>query len=229
MDSRTDHIDTEFASCLGLPDFAVNKTDNRLTLSGGRQHHCVALKPQVQDNMSESDEEGYIKTTTHNYVSRKATIEGARQVEIKGRSILQDGVRVRGDLAIVRIGRYCEIDSKTLLEPPNHPFEKSKKIPIVIGSHSHIGSNCEIRAAAVGSMVWIGDNVKLGKRCIVKDNCFIENGVVLGDDVVVPPFTRLSAKNPTFQQELPPSMTVRMQEISLDRYQEFRQAQKEIQ
>jgi dynactin-5 len=179
--------------------------------------------------MASETDEGYIKTTTHNYVSRKATIDGAKQVEIKGRSILQEGVRVRGDLAIVRIGRYCEIDAQTLLEPPNHPLNRSKNIPIVIGSHTHIGTNCEIRAAAIGSMVWIGDDVKLGKRCIIKDNCIIESGAVLGDDTVVPPFTRISAKNPTFQQELPPSMAVQMQEVSLDRYQEFKQAERERQ
>lgn len=178
--------------------------------------------------MSETNE-GYIKTTTHNYVSRKATINGAKQVEIKGRSILQDGVIVRGDLAIVRIGRYCEIDTNTLLEPPGHPLKTSKNIPLVIGSHTHIGSNCEIRAAAVGSMVWIGDDVKLGKRCIIKDNVVIESGTVLGDDTVIPPFTRISAKNPTFHQEIPPSTAVQMQEISLDRYQEFKQAERERQ
>jgi dynactin-5 len=171
-------------------------------------------------------EEGYIKTTTHNYVSRKATIDGAKQVEIKGRSILQDGVHVRGDLAIVRIGRYCEIDSFTLLEPPMHPQMKEKYIPLVIGSHTHIGTHCKILAAAIGSMVWIGDHVQLGKRCIIKDNCVLEAGVVLGDDTVVPPFTRISVRNPTMPQELPPSVAVQLQEISLDRYQEFKQAQR---
>ena len=179
--------------------------------------------------MSGEDEEGYIKTTTHNYVSRKAIIDGAKQVEIKGRSILQEKVHVRGDLAIVRIGRYCEIDTSTSLEPPTHPLNQSKNIPMVIGSHTHIGSDCQIRAAAVGSMVWIGDNVTLGKRCIIKDNVVIESGTILGDDTVVPPFTRIAAKNPALHQELPPSMAVQMQEVSLDRYQEFKQSQREKQ
>jgi dynactin-5 len=96
-------------------------------------------------------EEGYIKTTTHNYVSRNATIDGAKQVEIKGRSILHEGVKVRGDLQIVRIGRYCEIGSSTILEPPTSPFQKEKYIPMVVGSHSHIGKECKISAAAIGS------------------------------------------------------------------------------
>jgi dynactin-5 len=184
-----------------------------------------------EENQSE---EGYIKTTTHNYVSRKAIVDGAKQVEIKGRSILQEGVHVRGDLAIVRIGRYCELDADTTLQPPAHPLNPSKHIPLVIGSHTHIGSNCHIRAAAIGSMVWIGDNVTLGERVIVKDNCVLESGLKLGNDTVIPPFTRISdkPKHPTMRymyQELPPSMAVQMQEVSLDRYQEFKQQERDRQ
>jgi dynactin 5 len=96
--------------------------------------------------------DGYVKTTTHNYVSRKAVIDGARQVEIKGRSILHDGVQVRGDLQIVRIGRYCEIGPSTILQPPVNVIQKRGKfVPMVIGSHTHIGENCDIRASAIGS------------------------------------------------------------------------------
>lgn len=96
-------------------------------------------------------DDDYIKTTTHNYVSRKATVDGARRVEIKGRSILHKGVHVRGDLQIVKIGRYCEIGSSTTLEPPLVPYQKEKRVPMVIGSHTHIGENCEIHGAAIGS------------------------------------------------------------------------------
>lgn len=101
--------------------------------------------------MSQEEEEGYIKTTTHNYVSRKAVIDGAKQVEIKGRTILHDGVRVRGDWQVVRIGRYCEIGASTTLGPPVNALQKGKYIPVVIGSHTYIGENCEIRASAIGS------------------------------------------------------------------------------
>ena len=54
----------------------------------------------------------------------------------------------------------------------------------------------------------------------------IEPNVILGDDTVIPPFTLISKKNPTFYQELPPSVAVETQEISLDRYAEFKQEQR---
>ena len=85
-----------------------------------------------------------------------------------------------GNFAIVRIGRYCEINTRTALEPPPHPLDTSKWIPLVIGSHTHIGTNCEIQAVAIGSMVWIGHGVRLGPRVIVKDNCIVEDGAHLG-------------------------------------------------
>lgn len=103
---------------------------------------------------------GYIKTKTHNFVSRKAVVDGAKQVEIKGRSILEEGVRVRGDLQVVRIGRYCDVGKNTVLEPPVNPLlqnsssennNKQKYIPLVIGSHTRIGENCLVYAAAIGS------------------------------------------------------------------------------
>jgi dynactin 5 len=172
---------------------------------------------------------GYFKTTTHNYVSRNAQIDGAKQVEIRGRSIIQEGVRIRGDLAVVRIGRYCEIKSNSVLEPPSHPLDPSKRIPLVIGSHSHIGTNCHIDAAAIGSMVWIGNGVRLGPRVIVKDNCIIEDGVHLGADTVVPPFTRITANDPLRGTELPASMAAHMQEVSLDRYHDFKLEQRDLQ
>eukprot|EP00535_Pseudo-nitzschia_heimii_P007392 CAMPEP_0197183390 /NCGR_PEP_ID=MMETSP1423-20130617/7793_1 /TAXON_ID=476441 /ORGANISM="Pseudo-nitzschia heimii, Strain UNC1101" /LENGTH=187 /DNA_ID=CAMNT_0042633969 /DNA_START=35 /DNA_END=598 /DNA_ORIENTATION=- len=174
-------------------------------------------------------EDSYIKTTTHNYVSRNAIIDGAKRVEIKGRSMLHKGVRVRGDLQIVKIGRYCEIGESTSLEPPKHPYDKEKRIPMVIGSHTHIGKNCVIEGAAIGSMVSIGDGVKVGKRCIIKDNCVIESDVILADDTVIPPFTLISKRNPTFYHELPPSVAVQTQEVSLDRYAEFKQEQRDKQ
>jgi dynactin-5 len=125
---------------------------------------CVPLHKSISrfcDNtMTEAaatEETGYIKTTTHNFVSRQAKIDGAKQVEIKGRSILEEGVHVRGDLHIVRIGRYCDIGRNTILEPPLNPLMKNaseykqKYIPMAIGSHTKIGENCEVYAAAIGS------------------------------------------------------------------------------
>jgi carbonic anhydrase/acetyltransferase-like protein (isoleucine patch superfamily) len=111
------------------------------------------------DNNNDDTDDTYIKTTTHNYVSRRAIIDGAKQVEIRGRSIIHEKVKVRGDLSIIKIGRYVEIGSSTLLEPSQNPYnqdnDNKKYIPMIIGSHSHIGKECTIQAAAIGSSKYL--------------------------------------------------------------------------
>jgi dynactin-5 len=176
-----------------------------------------------------SEEDPYIKTTTHNYISRKAVIEGPRQVELKGRSVIQDAVKIRGDVGIVRVGRYVWIAENTELEPAPLATGGEKRVPMMIGNHTRIGQHCHIQAAAVGSLVNVGDNVKIGKRCIIKDCCVIASNVVLGDDTVVPPFTRVANDGTSSRlkmSELPPSMTIELQDKAMDQYQEFTNLQR---
>lgn len=173
---------------------------------------------------SAGTEEDYIKTTTHNFISRKAVIEGPRQVALQGRSIVQDGVKIRGDLGILRIGRYVRIDADSELEPPPmlNGAPDAKRVPMMVGNHTRISGHCKIQAAAIGSMVVIGEGAQIGQRCIIKDCCVIDNGVVLGDDTVVPPFTRISMDGDKLRmQELPPSMSVDLQEQAMDQYDTF--------
>jgi dynactin-5 len=178
------------------------------------------------------DDEGYIKTASHNYISRQAIIHGPQHVEMKGRSIVETNVVMHGELAPIRIGRYCRIASGTILEPAPLPFAAKlisttpssapTHVPILIGGQSHVGSNCHIQAAAIGSYVWIGDNCKIGKRCIIKDACFVEDGSVLGDDTVVPPFSRVAGVPAHVDmEELPPATTLELQDLALEYYQEF--------
>ncbi|KAL7559030.1 hypothetical protein ACA910_016373 [Epithemia clementina (nom. ined.)] len=172
--------------------------------------------PADEQQLPKAD--SYIKTTTGNFVSRKAEITNAKNVEIKGRSWIEEGVIIRGDLAKIRMGRYCKLSTGTSLQPapatpsasPTPTAASSSQasppsqqevqqsqasvphVPVVIGSHTIIGPNCQIRAAAIGSYCWIGRNVTMGPRVIVKDACVIEDNVTLGDDAVIPPFTQVT-------------------------------------
>jgi dynactin 5 len=161
---------------------------------------------------------GYIQTTTHNYISRQAIVVGAKHVEIKGRTIVEPTVKICGnDSTWIRIGRYCYIQTGTTIEPPtmmllpsntsnstNNPDSNDDKnsnnndndnsnnkyIPVQIGSHTIVGNDCSIQAAAIGSYCMIGNNVSFGQRCIIKDCCLIESNVCIPPDTVIPPFTR---------------------------------------
>lgn len=160
------------------------------------------------------EESGFIKTASQNFVSRKADIREPQRVELKGKSVLHDNILLRGDLARIQIGRYVTIGQGTTLSPP-------LDIPLVIRSHTIVGSNCEIHAAAIGSFCKIGDSCKIGNRCIIKDACSIEEGTILGDDTVVAPFSRVKGRPGQVVDELPPSAATDLQEMALETYQDF--------
>jgi len=167
----------------------------------------------------------YIQTTTNSYVSRAASIEGAKFVELKGRSVVQAGARLRGDRAPIRIGRYCLLDADCAIEPPSLPSstsedkEEEKHIPVTIGAHTVIGSQATIQAAAIGSLCWIGKNVQAGPRCIVKDCCVVADGTVIPADTVIPPFHRVFTEYGRIcTLELPPSVAVELQQRATNMY-----------
>mmetsp|Transcript_7979 Transcript_7979/g.14513 ORF Transcript_7979/g.14513 Transcript_7979/m.14513 type:complete len:173 (-) Transcript_7979:124-642(-) len=162
---------------------------------------------------STTAEKGYIKTASHNYVSRKASVKGPQNVELKGKSVLRDGVVARGDINRIQMGRYVTVGEGTSLTPCD--------VPMVIRGHDVIGKSCEIQAASIGSYVKIGDFVKIGKRCFIKDCCIIEEGTILGDDTVVPPFSRVKGRPGLVVEELPPSAAMDLQDVALALYQSF--------
>lgn len=159
----------------------------------------------------------YIKTATNNYVSRAAVVEGPSRVELKGKSVLQKNVTVRGDLATIRMGRYCFLEESTTLEPAK--INQEKHVPMFIRGNVYIGKNCVIHAASIGTNVYIDDNCVIGERAIIKDNCWITEGTHLGNDTVIPPFSRVS--DGRVVEELPPSAATELQEMAHKQYQDF--------
>lgn len=229
-----------------------------------------AMTAQAETSQQEQQppqERLFVETTTKSFISRDARIEESRQVEVKGRSIVSAGVVLDSRHGWIRIGRYCYLDENTILLPseldgnsrtPGTSTGSSARatapstiatptstaspscVPINIGSHTRIGRDCHVQAAAIGSYCCIGDRVTLGKRVIVKDCCVLEDNVVLGDDTIVPPFTRLAScrdansgatddttKDAEWQWshpytlELPPSIAFQRQEDSIQAYRDF--------
>jgi dynactin-5 len=157
----------------------------------------------------------YIQTSTGNWVSRRAVIENARHVELKGRSIVHANTQFKATdspTGWIRTGRYCHVGAGTTIQPavlPAHHRQQNRTqqhaadgtekdtdtdqhVPVTIGSHTIIRENCRLQAAAVGSYCWIGCSVVLGSRVIVKDCCVIADNVTIPADTVIPPFTRVT-------------------------------------
>jgi dynactin-5 len=174
-------------------------------------------------------EDVYIQTTSNSFVSRQATIQGSDRVDIKGRSVIEHDCTLEGDKARITIGRFCYIQSGTCIRPAAQPGGTAGDyVPVSIGSHTLIGHDCTIEAAAIGSECWIGNNVKLGKRVIIKDCCVVRDNAEIPNDTVLAPFSRVQAPTrPELQwsfpnyTELSPAVSVYMQERSIELYTKF--------
>jgi dynactin 5 len=205
---------------------------------------AVVEQKQEDQQVVDGNEDDYIKTTTANYVARCGVqIPGASKVEIKGRSIIDPFVVLRGDLAVIRMGRYSRIGRATTVSPPPlhdnvHTTSSSNNkahqyVPMTIGNHTWIGQNCQVQAAAIGAYCYIGNHVTLGPRVIIKDACMICDNVTISADTVVPPFTRISnssndkSNTSNITMELSPATVHMMQEESMEVYQEFATKQKQ--
>ncbi len=139
-------------------------------------------------------QEDFIITSTSNIISREALVCKPQAVEIpNGRCFIGPQVIIRGDLAPVQINKYCFIDHDTVLRPSYAMIKQQFKfIPVTIGSHSYIGSNCIIEAAIIGTGCYISNNCILSKRCILKDYVLVLENTVICCDMVIPPFSIVS-------------------------------------
>jgi dynactin-5 len=159
-----------------------------------------------EDEQDEEDNDDYMLTVSHCYLSHRAVLESAGNIEFKGRAVIQRGCTLRGGSGIIRLGRYVWLHPGSTFQPglasaaPQGTGEDAKQrpksVPMAIGSHTVVERDCQIRAAAVGSYCWIGKRVTLGQRVIIKDCCVVMDDVVLGDDTVIPPFTLVRSTVP---------------------------------
>ncbi len=150
---------------------------------------------------------------------------------MKGKSIIHPQVHLRGDFQSIRIGRYCHIGKGTILRPPSYQAslpgdeeqEPIKFLPLIVGSHTRIGKDCVVEAAAIGSSVYIGDDCVISKRVIIKDCCYIEKGTVIAPDTVIPPFSRVAGCPGVLVEEglMPESVAVTSVDNCVEAFTDF--------
>jgi len=129
------------------------------------------------------------------------------------KTIVESNVKLQSERATIRIGRGCYLDTGVVVVPPSRDDEGEDEdtarisstttssttipahnpkppthLPVSIGQNTHIGKNCTVLAAAIGSNCVIEDGCYIGNRSIVKDNVHICAGSIVADDSFFPPF-----------------------------------------
>lgn len=172
--------------------------------------------------------EDYILTSTGNIISRAASIVKTQSLEVPGgRCFIDHSVTIHSDLAPIQLQRYVYISAGTTLKPCSTFAEPIRAVPMTIGSHSFIGSDCHIEAAAIGTGCHIGNQCTIGKRCILKDYVKVLDGAVLPNDMVVPPFSIVAGSPAHIVAEQSESMSTLAPTIATDRYKAIQPVKKE--
>ncbi|KAJ6216208.1 hypothetical protein RDWZM_007365 [Blomia tropicalis] len=165
----------------------------------------------------------YIETASGNKVCRKSVLCGSQNIMILGKTIVQEDCIIRGDLANVKIGRYCIISKKAVIRPPFKKFSKGVAfLTLSIGEHVFIGEDTIVNAVSIGSHVYIGKNCVIGRHCQLKDGCFIADNSVLPPSTNVPAFAVFSGSPATYSSEMFESFPDMMTDFTKSYYQKFR-------
>ncbi|XP_012270314.1 dynactin subunit 5 isoform X2 [Orussus abietinus] len=173
--------------------------------------------PDIYYNKAE-----YVETASGNKVSRQTVLCGSQNIVLHGKVIVQSDAIIRGDLASVRTGRYCIISKNVVIRPPFKKFSKGIAFfPLQMGDHVFVGERAVVNAAVVGSYVYIGKNAVIGRRCILKDCSYIEDGAVVPPETVIPSFTRFSGNPAVCVEDLPECTQDLMLDFTKDYYQHF--------
>ncbi|KDE07652.1 dynactin 5 [Microbotryum lychnidis-dioicae p1A1 Lamole] len=168
--------------------------------------------PSTATRPSKSD---YIETDTGNKVSRKCVISGSQNIILGGKTLIQPGVIIRGDLrragatgaaVVVSIGKYCVLGEGCILRPPAKTYKGIfSYYPMKIGDFVHIGAGSIVEAATIGSGVEIGKNCIIGSMSIIKDNAKILDNSVVGPGTVIPSLTEWGGSPALILDQLPES------------------------
>ena len=155
-----------------------------------------------------------IQTRSRNLVHRKATVCGAQHVVIDGRSIVHEGVVLRGDLAKISIGRFTTLGPHAILRPPHRLMRDEDADTIADRTRSrkggaaddagdaapaaavrlvflpvHVGSHVDIGARAVVEAARIGNGVTIGAGAIIGKSSILSDYVTVAPGAIVPPDT----------------------------------------
>ncbi|KAI9014202.1 dynactin subunit P25 [Hyaloraphidium curvatum] len=195
----------------------------------------AALRPEVDPYIPEAFSKAeYIVTDAGNRVSRKALILGSQNITVGGKTIIQSGAVIRGDLrrsagvgagqaALVSIGKYGMISRNVIIRPPYKTYKGAfNYYPVKVGDNVHIGQGSIIEAASIGSNVHIGKNCVIGRFVIIKDCVQILDDAVVPANAVIPPFSVYGGNPAQFLEELPESFPEAHEEFVTEYFEQFR-------
>lgn len=163
----------------------------------------------------------WIVTESGNRINKnRLNLKDTQSIILGGKVILDSDVTIRGDLKpprkdptralekgerepnAVQVGRYAHIHSGCTLTPPRDAGS-GRYYTMKLGDYVSIGASTQVRAASIASCVWIGEGCTIGNMSIVKECVVVEDGTVVPERAVIPPFSRVAGNPGLVVEELP--------------------------
>lgn len=139
-----------------------------------------------------------------------------------GKTIIEPGVIIRGDLATVDLGKYNIICENAVVRPPEKMYKgTSVFLPIKVGDYCIIERDSIVQAAKISDFVHVGKNCVVGKRCTISSCVRILDNSVLAPNTVCPPFTVYCGSPAKPVARLPPSFEFFCKEQAETYYKSF--------
>ncbi len=175
----------------------------------------------------ESTGPDFITTKARNHIATDTVLDSSANIRVAGHTILSAKVRIRGDLAPVKIGEYTYIGAHTLIEPCEHVIEGiSTYVPAKIGDYCLIGERCILGAATIGSHVRVADDVIIGKRVLIASCSVIQAKSYLPPGTVVPPFSVMAGSPARRVASLAPAFDLSQRQLCLANFARFEAVQR---
>eukprot|EP00931_Biecheleriopsis_adriatica_P006301 TRINITY_DN107714_c0_g1_i1.p1 TRINITY_DN107714_c0_g1~~TRINITY_DN107714_c0_g1_i1.p1 ORF type:complete len:227 (+),score=44.90 TRINITY_DN107714_c0_g1_i1:27-683(+) len=161
----------------------------------------------------------YIQTASGNRVSRSSVLCGPQNISLLGKTVVKSGVILRGDLQLLKIGKYVTICEGCVMRPCYKKYKGNIAFfPMSVGDYVTIGARSVVSAAQIGNCVDIGEDCVISKRCTLKDNSMILPGTVLPPDTMVPPLTVFGGSPGRYLGDLPESQPMVQKEHAMTEY-----------
>jgi dynactin-5 len=104
----------------------------------------------------------FFVTSKGNKISRQVLIKGSDRILIDGKTIILTGCVLRGDLAQISMGYFCVVREECIIRPCYTKTQGRLKY-----SKMSIGDNVFIDKDTIICALKIGNNVQIGKSCII--------------------------------------------------------------
>ncbi|KAI6178352.1 Dynactin 5 [Aphelenchoides besseyi] len=168
------------------------------------------------------DPNEFVTTSLSNKVSKSSQTFGTQAITLSGKTIIMDGVVLRGDLAHISVGSNCYIGSRTIIRSSYKKISSGVTyFPMRIGSRVIIEEDCVVMAAEIGNSIYIEKNCLIGHSVVIKDCSYVTEGTVLSADSVVPPFSIVSGNPGRVVGTMPANTAQVMNDLSSELYCKF--------